>query len=79
MTGKTQGERLERIELMLEHQADKQAEMAVDIKAIRQDLDADKAELAAIKNKGAGLLLGVGMLGGSFGATIAAVWARVVG
>jgi hypothetical protein len=79
VTGTTQGERLARIETLLAGQAEKQSEMAVDIKAIRQDLDADKADLAAIKNKGAGLLIGVGLLGGSFGATIAAIWARVVG
>lgn len=45
-------------------------EIKVDLKAIRNDLDADKAELAALKNKGSGLLIGVGLVGGGVGAGI---------
>lgn len=82
MTGKTQAERLTRIETLLEaavqtREADRQAmhekieEMARDVKAIRADLEADKAELAALKNKGAGILIGVGLAGGALGASIA--------
>lgn len=43
-------------------------EIKDDVKAIRHDLDADKAELAALKNKGSGLLIGVGLVGGGVGA-----------
>lgn len=43
-------------------------EVCSDVKAIRSDLDADKAELAALKNKGTGLLVGVGLVGGGVGA-----------
>lgn len=47
-------------------------EMADDVKAIRKDVEADKAELAALKNKGAGILIGVGLFGGGIGAAFAA-------
>lgn len=77
----TQAERLTRIEVLLEaavhtREADRKAmhdkieEMASDIKAIRKDVEADKAELAALKNKGAGILIGVGLAGGALGASI---------
>jgi len=45
-------------------------EMGEDLKAIRKDLDADKAELQALKNKGAGILIGVGLAGGAIGASV---------
>lgn len=60
----TQGERLMRIETLLESLP----EMREDIKAIRKDLDDDKADLAALKNRGSGLLIGVGLVGGGVGA-----------
>lgn len=41
-----------------------------DVKAIRKELDDDKADLAALKNKGTGLLIGVGLVGGGVGAGI---------
>lgn len=62
----TQGERLARIETLLESLP----EMREDIKAIRKDLDDDKADLAALKNRGSGLLIGVGLVGGGVGAGI---------
>lgn len=62
----TQGERLARIETLLESLP----EMREDIKAIRKDLDDDKADLAALKNRGSGLLIGVGLVGGGVGAAI---------
>jgi len=40
-------------------------EMASDIKQIKADVSADKAELAALKNKGVGLLIGAGLAGGA--------------
>lgn len=60
----TQGERLARIETLLEALP----EIKDDIKAIRKELDEDKADLAALKNKGTGLLVGVGLVGGGVGA-----------
>ena len=62
----TQGERLARIETLLESLP----EIKDDIKAIRKELDDDKADLAALKNKGSGLLIGVGLVGGGVGAGI---------
>ena len=71
MSGGTQAERLARIETLLEESLVKRLDdMAADIKGIRADLDADKAELAALKNKGAGILIGVGLAGGAMGAAI---------
>lgn len=63
----TQAERLVRIETLLETKLDAMAE---DIKAIRAEVEADKAELAALKNKGTGILIGVGLAGGAIGAGI---------
>jgi hypothetical protein len=62
----TQGERLMRIETLLESLP----EIKEDIKAIRKELDEDKADLAALKNKGIGLLVGVGLVGGGIGAAL---------
>ena len=39
-----------------------------DVKAIRKELDDDKADLAALKNRGKGLLVGVGLVAGGAGA-----------
>lgn len=86
----TQAERMIRIETLLEaavqtREADRQAmhekieEMARDIKAIRKDVEADKAELAAFKNKGAGILIGVGLFGTGVGAAVLAALAKVMG
>jgi hypothetical protein len=65
----TQGERLARIETLLESLP----EIKEDIKAIRKELDEDKADLAALKNKGTGLLIGVGLVGGGVGAGLTKV------
>jgi len=65
----TQGERLARIETLLESLQ----EIKDDIKAIRKELDEDKADLAALKNKGTGLLIGVGLVGGGVGAGLTKV------
>jgi hypothetical protein len=68
----TQLERLARIETILETKLD---QACGDVAAIRKELtahkvetDADKADLAALKNKGAGILVGVGLAGGALGA-----------
>jgi hypothetical protein len=75
----TQGERLMRIETLLQAKAEADDihdkamlkaidEVRSDVKAIRKELDDDKADLAAIKNKGSGLLIGVGLAAGGIGA-----------
>lgn len=68
----TTPERLTRIETLLETKLD---EIALRLKKIedhqaKQDESAalDKADLAALKNKGTGLLIGVGLAGGAVGA-----------
>lgn len=77
----TQGERLMRIETLLQAKAEADDvhdkamlkgmdEIKDDIKAIRKELDDDKADLAALKNKGSGLLIGVGLAAGGIGAGI---------
>jgi hypothetical protein len=43
-------------------------EIKDDLKAVRKDMDADKAELAALKNKGTGILIGVALAAGGVGA-----------
>lgn len=90
MTGGTNGERLTRIEVLLEAAVSQRAEdrsamqktieeMASDIKAIRKDLDAHKAELESFKNKGSGILIGVGLAAGGIGAGIVKLWHGVFG
>lgn len=78
----TQAERLTRIETLLEQAVVQRAEeraamketidgIAADVKALRADFEADKADLAALRNKGSGLLIGVGLAGGAVGAGLA--------
>ena len=74
MSGMTQGERLARIETLLESLTD----IKDDIKAIRKDLDAHKAELESFKNKGTGILIGVGLAAGGIGAGIVKLWQGVI-
>lgn len=79
----TQAERLTRIEVLLEQAVTQRNEdrtamretidqMAKDITQIKADLAADKAALATLKDKGAGILIGVGLAGGAIGAAITA-------
>lgn len=72
MSGVTQAERLATIEALLNV-------MAADVKAIRQELDADKAELAALKNKGTGMLIGVALAAAFLGAKATAILQAVLG
>lgn len=69
-------ERLTRIETLLHElklsQTEGHAALAAEVKAIRSELSADKAELAAIKNKGIGLLVGLGLVAAALGAKISA-------
>lgn len=76
----TQGERLARIETLLEEGVVKRIdELSADMKAIRADLDTDKAELAQLKNRGIGLLVGVGLAGGAAGAGFMKLWQGIFG
>ena len=79
MSNVTQGERLMQIETLLQAKAtaddlrdkamiDAIGEIKTDIKAIRKDIDDDKAELAALKNSGRGILIGVALAAGGVGA-----------
>ena len=70
----TTGERLARIETLLEGLS----EMKDDIKAIRKDLDDDKANLEKLKNRGTGILIGVGLIGGGVGAGLVKFWAALI-
>ena len=67
-----QGERLARIEAILERMEPK-------VDEIRHDLNADKADLAALKNKGTGILIGVAIAAGAFGAGASTFWRWIVG
>ena len=81
----TQAERLTRIETLLEAMAEARAEereamrktieeMAADIKQIKSDVSADKADLQALKNKGVGMLIGAGLAGGATWEAIRAIF-----
>jgi hypothetical protein len=59
----TQGERLARIETLLEGTAVQLDHMADDIKAIRKDL----------RSKGAGILIGVAVAAGGLGASASSI------
>lgn len=75
----TQAERLAIIETLV-----RRAIVDLDeIKAAQHEtklaLDADKAELAALKNKGAGILIAVGLAAGVVGAVFKSVWQHFFG
>lgn len=73
----TQVERLTRIETILENafgEGGTMPEMKADIKAIRGELDADVADLARLKHRGAGLLVGVSLACTAFGALLNEHW-----
>ena len=76
----TQGERLARIEALLQESVVRRVDdIAEDVKAIRTELDADKADLAALKNRGWGIIIGVGLAGGALGAAANKLWTAVFG
>ena len=80
MTRGSNGERLARIEAILEENLVRRLdEMGRDLKAIRKDLDDDKADLASLKNRGIGLLVGVGLAGGAVGAAAVNIWKSLLG
>lgn len=68
----TQAERLAKIEAILER-----VEAKVD--RVETKVDHDVADLAAVKNRGIGLLIGVGLAGGAVGASLSKAWASIFG
>ena len=74
---RSEAERLTRIETLLETKLDDIANRLAKIEEhqSKQDEDAklDREDLAALKNKGAGVLIGVGLLGGGIGAAVSGV------
>lgn len=71
---------MERIETILEDIVAKQlGGLADDVKAIKADLDADKANLARLENTGKGLLVGVGIFATAIGASASSFWQWLVG
>ncbi len=66
----TQGEKLERVATLLDTVIKNQERTDRKVDEIHKELREDKAELAALKNKGAGLLIGVGLVGGGVGAAL---------
>lgn len=77
MTEKTQGERLASIETLLTIIRDDQKAMAAKITALETSHIADKADLAALQNKGAGILIGIALAGGAAGAALTKALAAV--
>lgn len=87
----TNAERLARIEAILEQSVSKsldnlateqakfQEDVRESLKEIRADLDKDKADLAALKNRGAGILAGVALASGAVGASAKTLWQALTG
>lgn len=78
----TQVERLTALEtataMHWEAAMDKLDEITHELKAIRKDLDTQTEKLAAMENKGKGILIGVGIAGTGLGAWVSSVleWFR---
>lgn len=68
----TQAERLMKIETLLERLID-------DVEKIRAAQEKDQADLAALKNKGAGILIGVSIVAGLIGAKLGALFTAITG
>jgi uncharacterized membrane protein len=68
----TQAERLMKIETLLERLID-------DVEKIRAAQEKDQADLAALKNKGAGILIGVSIVAGLIGAKLGALFTAIAG
>ena len=49
------------------------AAVKTDVAALRQAVDKDVADLAALRNKGAGILIGVAIAAGAIGAKFSAI------
>lgn len=71
----SQAERLARIEALLETGSTQNGNILAEISALKVELEkvkteltADKADLAQLKNRGAGILIGIALLGAVVGA-----------
>ncbi len=76
----SQAERLVRIETLLETGARDNAKilaeiagLKLEIATIKTDLAADKEDLAKLKNRGAGILIGIALVGAVIGAKVRAI------
>lgn len=75
----TQGERLIRIETLLEERVIHDlGTMSKDLKGLKKVVEDDIADLAKLKNRGAGILIGVGLIGTIFGVTVASLWKNIL-
>lgn len=75
----TQGERLARIETLIEEKVLTEITgLRDDVRAIRKELDDDVADLARLKAKGSGILIGVAMAGAAIGAGASSLWRWLV-
>lgn len=83
-------ERLARIEALLDasvtqraedrqHMAEKIEEIAQDVKAIREDLDLETKTNEKLRNRGIGVLVGVGIAAGAIGASAERVIDKIFG
>lgn len=76
---RTQGERLARIETLLEHTLMRRLDaMDKKLEKIRDDLDDDQADLASLKSTGRGVLIGVAIFFTASGAAIASKFDQLV-
>lgn len=73
VTNRTQGERLARIETLLEDLPIIKEE----IKQIREEQAAHSADLERFKSKGTGILIGVGLAAGGTGAASLKLWQSI--
>lgn len=78
-SGATQAERLAVLEERISALIRAQEVMHADVKALGVDLQADKAALAALTNRGAGLLIGAALAGGAAGAGLVKAAQALIG
>ncbi len=74
----TQAERLTRIEALLESGQAEQAKILAELTKITAELAADKADLAQLKNRGLGILIGIALVFAVIGAKAREIAASVI-
>ena len=75
----TVGERLTRIETLLEGIVDRLEKMEAHIGAVQKAHEATDQDYQKMKNRGAGILIAVSVFAGSIGANFDKIVAKVVG
>lgn len=71
----TTGERLARIEALLEEKVIPEiAKISGELAEVRSAVEADVQDLGNLKQKGGGILVGVGLAATAFGATLTSHW-----